>query len=137
MFHLNWQAGQGNCRIGPILLVETDFTARHGIRQMASLCGFPVIEAVDGAAAVEIFRHHHGQLAWVLLAMEATPREWTTVFQEMRMIDASVPIILGCRSDFPGERLADGSAGLLRKPYRAADFRAFLRRPAGKLRRAV
>ena len=129
MFQPKWQTEENACGVGPILVVENDFSVRQGIRQMASQCGFPVLEAVDGQTAIEAFRLHHEQLAWVLLAMEASPRAWSTLFQEMRTIDGSVPIVLGCMADFPGDRLAEGLAGLLRKPYRAADFRGLLRLP--------
>lgn len=50
------------------------------------------------------------------------------IFQELRAIDPSVPVVLGCGFDFPAEGLAEGFAGLLRKPYRAAEFQGLLQR---------
>ena len=54
---------------GTVLVVEDEETLRLAVSKMLRMKGFSVIEAIDGDAAVDLFRANESDIAVVLLDM--------------------------------------------------------------------
>jgi CheY-like chemotaxis protein len=114
---------------GRILVVEDEDDERNKVRRMAEELGFTVIEATNGQEAVEIFRLRHGDLALVLLDLSLPLMDGRAALWEIHQINARIPVVLGSPYKSKEEDLpAEVQAGLLRKPYRLAEFRGLLQR---------
>ncbi len=78
---------------GPtILLVEDDTNMRFGLREALSSEGFTLVEAEDGARAVELFKLETPHL--VLLDIMLPKQSGYDVCRQIREKDARVPIIM-------------------------------------------
>ncbi len=115
-----------------ILVVDAEPAARAAIREGAAAAGLSVDEAVDGIAAIKLFRRNEYPL--VLLNMELPELDGRNVFIQMRMI-SDVPIFILCDRPTEEKCLAAyqlGADDYIRKPFHAqelmAHIRAFLRR---------
>ncbi|WP_257309599.1 hybrid sensor histidine kinase/response regulator [Geothrix fuzhouensis] len=114
---------------GQILVVDDELTVSTVARSMAEHFGFSVLEARDGLEAVELFRLHHGELAMVLMDLIMPGMDGQQAFREMRKIDRSVPVVLSSGYNVSNTDLfVEGLAGLLKKPYRLAEFQEALQR---------
>jgi len=124
-------------REGRLLLVEAEPESRGRARRLAEQMGCTVIDACDGLEAVEIFRHRHGEVALVIMALDLPRMGGAEAFRAMHAIDDQVPVVLNAGFDVPDGTLAvEGLAGQLKTPFRAAEFHGLLQRtlapePAG------
>jgi len=81
-------------RLQQVLIVDDDETARLLLRELLIADGLTVIEAVDGAEALQKFREHQPDL--VLMDVDMPAMDGLTACVEMRTIDASpgLPIVM-------------------------------------------
>ena len=114
---------------GRLLVVDDDRTARALARRMGENLGLSVIETPGGPGAVELYRHHHGELAAVLLGLGRPRAGARRTFRALRKVDGRVPVILGSWNGVQGlDEHFGGIEGVLTKPYRAAEFQNLVRR---------
>jgi len=108
---------------GQILVVDDELAVSNVARSMAEHFGFSVLEARDGLEAVELFRLHHRELAMVLMDLIMPGMGGQEAFREMREIDSSVPVVLSSGYNVSDtDLIVEGLSGLLKKPYRLAEF---------------
>ena len=105
---------------GQVLLVDDEPMLRRSVRRVLEHLGYGVIEAADGAAAVERFRQHRGELAAVVLDHGMPVMSGEDAFRAMRALDPTVPIILTSGRIDPAveaELRALGIAAVVPKPF--------------------
>lgn len=108
-----------------VLLIEDEDTLRQAVAKMLRKKGLPVIEAVDGNSAVDLFRVNEPGIAVVLLDMTLPGMSGPEVFAELRRIRPDVKVIL---TSAYGQEFVDASfSGLrvehfIRKPYQLNDL---------------
>ena len=114
---------------GTVLVVDPEPEGRGKARALAERCGFSVLEALGGIEAVELFRAHPGELVLVLLDKGLKGSSAKEILGRLQAIDDRIPVLITeRRADRGWDQGLGTDAGLLRKPYRAADFQAALRR---------
>ena len=117
-----------------VLLVDDRETVRNIGRAMLEHLGFQVIDAGDGAEAVEIFRRRADDIRLVLTDL-TMPRlnGWETL-KALRDIRPDIPVILASGYDEPSalaREQGEGPRAFLSKPYRMADLKKALARALG------
>jgi PAS domain S-box-containing protein len=114
---------------GQLLVVDADQGERSRIRHMAEGLGFSVTEAPDGDEAVETFREHQEEVTLVLLGLARLPNGGSRTFRALRKINGSIPVILGSEAQLQDAEVKfKGLTGMLRKPYRRAEFQGAMQR---------
>jgi CheY-like chemotaxis protein len=111
-----------------VLLVDDELMIRTLARTILEQAGHTVIEAEDGAEAVEVFAREHGRIDLVILDLTMPRLSGRDAFDRMVALDPSARVLFS--SGYSGDDLsaADGAKGLLSKPYRPADLLAAVRR---------
>jgi signal transduction histidine kinase len=79
---------------GRVLVVDDEPPLRRAMRRALEHMGYEIVEAADGAAAVEAFRAHRGELAAVVLDHVMPVMTGGDAYKVMRAIDPSVPVIM-------------------------------------------
>src|SRR5438105_1541894 len=105
-----------------ILVVDDEEILRVVARAALEQAGYVVLEAEDGASALEVFQREHERIAAILLDVNMPGRSGQEVFQDLRGLDPNVLVIFcsGSISDKKGELLTRGGAkAFLPKPYSA------------------
>jgi|GEM_PF-1416324 len=130
----NPAAEQALAQGGTVLLVDDRETVRNIGRAMLEHLGFQVIDAGDGAEAVEIFRRRADDIRLVLTDL-TMPRlnGWETL-KALRDIRPDIPVILASGYDEPSplaREQGEGPRAFLSKPYRMADLKKALARALG------
>jgi two-component system cell cycle sensor histidine kinase/response regulator CckA len=110
---------------GTVLVVEDEDTLRLPVSKMLRTKGFFVIEAIDGGAAVDLFRANEPDIAVVLLDMTLPGMSGPEVFAELQRIRPDVKVIL--TSAYSQETVLTAFGGhqawdFVRKPYRLNDL---------------
>jgi signal transduction histidine kinase/CheY-like chemotaxis protein len=107
--------------MGCVLVVDDE----ESVRQMAAIAlrkqGFEVLDASDGAAALDLFALHFQRIDLVVLDLVMPRLHGRDVFVRLRQIDPYVPILLtsGYTQDTNlDELLAQSPADFISKPYR-------------------
>jgi signal transduction histidine kinase/CheY-like chemotaxis protein len=112
---------------GTVLIVDAQKAPRQLARHLAEGLGFSVLEACDGPEGIHSFLLHHETLALVLVDFDLPNLGGQDAFRAMREIDCKVPVVLTTGYGVPDARLAlEGMAGVLKNPYRVAEFRSLL-----------
>ncbi len=115
---------------GRILLVDDEATLRRSVRRVLEQLGYAVVEAADGAAAVEVFRSQRGELSAVLLDHMMPVMSGADAYRAMREVDPRVPIIVtsGRIEDSVADELhAMGVAAVIAKPFDVQELSQVLR----------
>jgi PAS domain S-box-containing protein len=101
-----------------VLLVEDDAAVRAGLRRMLDAAGYEVVEAEDGAAALDAIQRAGRRVNVVLSDVAMPALDGRGLARELRTRWPSLPLIL--MSGF-ADRAADGVPGLvvLQKPLAA------------------
>lgn len=112
-----------------VLLVDDDEPMRRMAARMLGRMGFPVLEAIDGVEAVEVFRQHHAQVRLVVLDLTMPRMNGWDALNAIRAIRPGVPVILV--SGYDEARVMQGDhpelpQAFLHKPYRREDLAAAL-----------
>jgi CheY-like chemotaxis protein len=115
---------------GRILLVDDEATLRRSVRRVLEQLGYAVVEAADGASAVEVFRSQRGELSAVLLDHMMPVMSGADAYRAMRAVDPEVPVIVtsGRIEDSVADELhAMGVAAVIAKPFDVQELSQVLR----------
>jgi PAS domain S-box-containing protein len=115
---------------GTVLMVEDEESLRQPVAKLLRGSGFCVIEAGDGATAVELFRANASKITVVLLDMTLPGRNGPEVFVELCRIRPGVRVIL--TSAYSEETFLSAIEGhpvthFVRKPYALSDLMNLIR----------
>ena len=98
-------------------------------RDMVETLGLPVLTAVDGRDAVDIFSRHAEEIAVVILDLSMPNMDGMSAFQELVRIKPGVKVILSSgydESDSIKRLSGQGLAGFIQKPYSLNNLREVL-----------
>jgi len=123
----------GEHRTDTILFVEDEEALRSAVAKMLRQNQYSVLEASDGAIALDLLRNHH-EITLVFLDVTLPGLPSREVFEEARRIRPGTPVIL--TSAFTEDTIDSLFAGLkvdhfISKPYRIATLVQILQRIAG------
>jgi CheY-like chemotaxis protein len=108
---------------GTVLVVDDESVVLHVAQQTLQRCGYDVLLAENGEAAIEIFRRHAADIRLVLLDMTMPVMSGEKTLLELRKIRPDVAVLLssGYNQVEAIQRFAgQGLAGFLQKPYSSA-----------------
>jgi CheY-like chemotaxis protein len=105
-----------------VLLVDDEALIRGLAKAVLEGAGFNVIEAEDGAEAVELFRARASDIQLVILDLTMPRMSGRDAFQAICEIDPAARVLFS--SGYSAEDLSDlnGAVGMLPKPYRPAQL---------------
>jgi signal transduction histidine kinase/CheY-like chemotaxis protein len=110
---------------GLLLVVDDEPLLRSFLAKALSRLGYSAITAEDGDEGVKLFREHHHDLRGVLLDLKMPRLGGAQAFEQMRHIDAGVPILV-CSGYGDNEEAQDlisrGARGLLPKPLQLKEL---------------
>ncbi len=114
-----------------ILVADDKASSRELVRTVLEHCGYEVIEASDGAEAVELARQTEPEL--ILLDLQMPALDGFGVVRKLRGEDrfAGTPIVALTASAMHGDRekaLAAGFSGYITKPIRLTSLRSEVER---------
>ena len=115
-------ASVGSGAQGTILFVDDETVVRNFGRAALQKCGYEVILAEDGGAAVELFHRFRDLIHLVVLDFAMPVMNGAEAFERIRRISPAVPVILssGFSETEATEKFRNGRiASFLRKPYTA------------------
>jgi CheY-like chemotaxis protein len=107
---------------GAILVVDDEELVRKLARATLTHFGYTVLEAANGAEAVEVFREHADEISLVLLDMMMPVKGGEEALEEIRAIRPEATVIgsSGFNESVAKERFGGhGLASFLQKPYSA------------------
>ncbi len=116
---------------GLVLLVDDEETIRTTTSAMLKLCGFEVITAADGRAALQVFEAERDRIVLVLLDLTMPQMDGEETLRGLRGMGAEIPVILssGYSEGDTQQRFKElGLSGFVSKPYSIATLQAVLRR---------
>jgi PAS domain S-box-containing protein len=114
-----------------VLLVEDDPTVRQTVQLALETCGFAVLAAEDGVAAIAQFDRHRQEIGCVLCDLTMPGLNGWATLAELRRRDAGLPVILS--SGYSEAEVMQGEhpeqpQAFLHKPYDLKALTATLRR---------
>ncbi|MCK9518595.1 MAG: PAS domain S-box protein, partial [Dehalococcoidia bacterium] len=119
---------------GTILVVDDERTVRTVLGRALQRLGLEVLEAEDGAAAVELFAANAARISCVLLDMTMPRMNGDEAFAEMQRLHPGTPVILmsgyneqDTLAHFPDSR----PAGFVQKPFEITALCATVREVIG------
>ena len=114
---------------GTVLVVEDEDTLRLAVSKMLRKKGLSVIEAIDGSAAVDLFRANEPDIAVVLLDMTLPGMSGPEVFAELQRIRPDIKVIVTTAYSQETTLPIGGqqSWAFIRKPYQLNDLMNLLR----------
>jgi two-component system, cell cycle sensor histidine kinase and response regulator CckA len=118
-----------------VLIVEDETGLRQATAAMLRFEKFSVIEASDGASAVDLFRTNVAEIAVVLLDLTLPGLGGPGVFAEVRRIQPDVKVIVTSAYSQETVRAAFGDPRdwtFIRKPYRLTELVGLLRDTCGQ-----
>lgn len=116
---------------GLVIVADDEQSVRAVTARALRAMGFEVLDAEDGAAAVQLFREHQERVALVLLDMTMPRMNGVEAFRAIREADPGARVVMmsGYSEQDATDRLAtEGLAGFLQKPYELATLQATVRR---------
>jgi PAS domain S-box-containing protein len=125
----------GSSRGRAVLLVEDEDLLREAVDRALQREGFSVITARDGAAAVELFATHSGEIDVVVLDLSLPFLSGRDVCEKMRELKRDVQVVFTSGHDSVATKAPNGQPKerFLRKPYRLGDLIRMLREIAPPL----
>ncbi len=115
---------------GSVLVIDDEPAVRRVTRAVLERLGFDVLEAADGAIAVEIFMREREHIRLALLDLTMPRMDGEETFRRLRQLDPDVRIVLmsGYNSQNVTTQFAGkGLAGFMQKPFRADELAAQVR----------
>jgi PAS domain S-box-containing protein len=111
-----------------VLLVDDEDMIRCLGRSVLEQAGYKVLEAHDGADAVDLFRREHDHIDLVILDLTMPRLSGRDAFRSMTEIAPAARVLFS--SGYSADDLSDvtGAVGLLAKPYRPQDLVTAVRR---------
>jgi len=114
---------------GLALVIDDEPSVRAVTKRMLEACGLSVRTARDGEEGLALFREYQHDISLVLLDLTMPGINGDEVFDEIRKMDAHVPVVLmtGFSEQEASTRFGGNSlAGLLQKPFRIEAVRELL-----------
>lgn len=115
---------------GTVLLVEDEPAVRKTTSAMLGISGFTVLEARDGAEALELYRQHQGAICLVVSDLTMPGLDGWSTLAALRNLDPDLPAILTSGYDqsqvMCGDHLQWPQV-FLRKPYTMGTLREAIR----------
>jgi PAS domain S-box-containing protein len=108
---------------GTVLLVDDEDGIRLVAGRILQQLGYEVLPAESGLQALEIFRRERDRIDLVILDMLMPGMGGSETFQELKVIDPGVRVLLSSGYSLEGEAqqaMAAGARGFIQKPYRLA-----------------
>jgi len=105
---------------GMILLVDDEETVRTSTARLLETMGYRVIQAVDGADALDKYREKPNEIALVLLDMVMPVMDGPETFRKLEEINPGVRALLisGFSADSAADGLInEGAIGFIQKPF--------------------
>ncbi|TLS76910.1 response regulator [Mariprofundus erugo] len=106
--------------LGRMLIVDDEESVRESAAMILEDCGFEVLTAPDGKAALEIYREHSGDICMVLLDMMMPHMNGEQTFTALQKFDPNIRVLLssGYNEQEAVRRFTGkGLAGFIQKPY--------------------
>ena len=119
---------------GTNLVVDDERTVRNVIRSALESNGFDVVEASDGAEALEAFATHRGAIRLALLDLILPRLNGEEVLAHVRAHDASLPVILSSGfdvTDVAADLAHDHHTWFLKKPFGPSELLIAVRTALG------
>jgi CheY-like chemotaxis protein len=115
---------------GTVLLVDDEEPIRRLGRAILEAAGHRVLEASDGAEAIEVFRRHQPEIQLVLLDMMMPRKGGRETLEELHRLAPDVPVVLasGFAPVSAEELQALGAASYIQKPFRLLELSRTVRR---------
>jgi PAS domain S-box-containing protein len=120
---------------GPILLCDDEPLMRQVAGKILRHLGYQVLEAQDGATALELFHAHAGRIRLVILDMVLPGIPGINVFRDIHQQRPGLPVLLTSgfgRGEDVEQAVAEGVSGFLQKPYRAETLADAVRAALGQ-----
>jgi CheY-like chemotaxis protein len=112
---------------GLVLVVDDERMLRNSTRSLLLFLGYEVLEAADGAEAVEVFRQHHDRIRCVLCDLTMPHLDGWATLKALRSIRPDVAVILTSGYDeaqVMASEQPERPQAFLQKPYASADLKA-------------
>jgi len=118
------ELSEGNLS-GTILIVDDDSAVREVVERILEYAGIAVMTAESGTAALELFATHSDEISAVVLDHTMPGMVGTEVCDQLRQINATVPVLFS--SGHPEEHVlteqtSTGPMAFLKKPFRPAEL---------------
>ena len=110
-----------------ILLVDDESMIRLLGRTILEQKGYEVLEAVDGADAVDLYSRERSRIDLVILDMTMPRMSGRDAFQRITTVDPNARVIFSSGYTVDDLSEIDGAMGILSKPYRPNDLLAAVR----------
>jgi signal transduction histidine kinase/ActR/RegA family two-component response regulator len=107
-------------RAGAILLVDDEHLLRKSAARLLRRMGYRLLQAEDGAEALEVFRAHKDEIALVLLDLVMPVMDGFEAFRQLREVDHELPIVLTSGYSPEGaveQLLGEDGVYFVQKPY--------------------
>jgi len=115
---------------GTVLLIEDDEHVRKMANKMLSHLGYTVIEAKDGAEAVEIFQQHQDEIRCVISDLTMPHMNGWDTLAALRKTSPDIPVILSSGYDeahVMADEHPERPNAFLGKPYRLQELNNTIR----------
>jgi len=109
---------------GTVLLVEDEDQVRDIAKTYLELCGFAVLEAVNGKEALELYKKN-AEISLVLTDMGMPVMDGYELIGELKSLNSKLPIIISSGfgdTDVVSRVGSDNIAGIISKPYGLNQF---------------
>ena len=124
----------GSDGAGTMLVVDDDESVRGLTAKMLARMGFEVIQAADGAEAVEVFARHKEEIRWVFSDVRMPRIDGWEMLAEVRKICPGIPVVLASGYDplsMNVEHYPDQPQAFLCKPYGFEKLQEAIRKALG------
>ena len=113
-----------------ILLVEDEAISRMDFAQKLHGYGYEVLEAGDGAEAIQLLEQRHRAIELVITDLVLPKVNGLTLIQNIQARWRHVPVIMlsGYLSQQAGEKILGSQVGVLEKPVRPSALIALVQR---------
>ncbi len=116
---------------GTVLVIEDEAQVRNMVKKMLTRLGYKVIEARDGAEAVEIFQQHQHEIHIVLSDLTMPCMDGWETLAALRKLSPDIPVILSSGYDevqVMADEHAEQPNAFLGKPYQLKVLRETINR---------
>ncbi len=114
-----------------IFLIEDEEALRDLIRTLLELRGYKVFTAKDGGEAVEVYKLHHDEIAFVLSDSDLPGQTGLEAFLKMKQINPAIKLVFASGFVDPSARtemMENGALGIIQKPYDPAEVLRTIRK---------
>ena len=113
-----------------VLLVEDDAICRMDLAQTLRSCGYDVLEAADGAEAIQSLEQHQNDIELVITDMALPKVNGFDVVTNVQIGWPKLPVIMisGYLAEDLGHTILGSTVNILRKPFQPAALLALVQR---------